>query len=99
MATLGLSKVFILDKYFTELQKFWETEKKLQGTPLAIALDRPFRVERAESRFHGRFKCSRHQAAISIIVVLFPSPLAVTNFEWQERLKRSKSPIKLHKRE
>ncbi|KAF7268138.1 hypothetical protein GWI33_018701 [Rhynchophorus ferrugineus] len=32
MATLGLSKVFILDKYFTELQKFWETEKKLQGT-------------------------------------------------------------------
>ncbi|KAK1119062.1 hypothetical protein K0M31_013569 [Melipona bicolor] len=32
MATLGLSKVFILDKYFTELQKFWETEKKLQGS-------------------------------------------------------------------
>ncbi|KAJ8876497.1 hypothetical protein PR048_020942 [Dryococelus australis] len=31
MATLGLSKVFILDKYFTELQKFWETEKKLQA--------------------------------------------------------------------
>ncbi|CAH0584003.1 unnamed protein product [Chrysodeixis includens] len=30
MATLGLSKVFILDKYFTELQRFWETEKKLQ---------------------------------------------------------------------
>ncbi|XP_017854595.1 unconventional myosin-IXa isoform X3 [Drosophila busckii] len=26
----SLSKVFILDKYFTELQKFWETEKKLQ---------------------------------------------------------------------
>ncbi|KAH9630198.1 hypothetical protein HF086_010704 [Spodoptera exigua] len=35
MATLGLSKVFILDKYFTELQRFWETEKKLQG-------ERPF---------------------------------------------------------
>ena len=31
MATIGFSKVFILDKYFTELQKFWETEKKLQG--------------------------------------------------------------------
>lgn len=31
MATLGLSKVFILDKYFTELQKYWETEKKLLG--------------------------------------------------------------------
>ncbi|EEC11822.1 hypothetical protein IscW_ISCW009515, partial [Ixodes scapularis] len=31
MATLGLSKVFILDKYFAELQKFWETERKLQG--------------------------------------------------------------------
>jgi len=28
---LGISKVFILDKYFTELQKFWDTEKKLQG--------------------------------------------------------------------
>lgn len=31
-ANIGLSKVFILDKYFKELQKFWETEKKLQGT-------------------------------------------------------------------
>lgn len=30
-ANIGLSKVFILDKYFKELQKFWETEKKLQG--------------------------------------------------------------------
>ncbi|XP_064477928.1 myosin-I heavy chain-like [Ornithodoros turicata] len=30
MATIGLSKVFILDKYFAELQKFWETERKLQ---------------------------------------------------------------------
>ncbi|CRK99962.1 CLUMA_CG013257, isoform B [Clunio marinus] len=29
-ANIGLSKVFILDKYFKELQKFWETEKKLQ---------------------------------------------------------------------
>ena len=26
--TLGLSKVFILEKYFSELQKFWETEKR-----------------------------------------------------------------------
>ena len=40
MATLGLSKVFILDKYFTELQKFWETEKKLQGT-LSLSLSAP----------------------------------------------------------
>ena len=38
MATLGLSKVFILDKYFTELQKFWETEKKLQGESLITCL-------------------------------------------------------------
>ncbi|VVC29843.1 Hypothetical protein CINCED_3A016888 [Cinara cedri] len=30
MASVGHSKVFILDKYFTELQKFWETEIKLQ---------------------------------------------------------------------
>eukprot|EP00095_Tigriopus_kingsejongensis_P002709 maker-scaffold809_size94238-snap-gene-0.26 protein:Tk02709 transcript:maker-scaffold809_size94238-snap-gene-0.26-mRNA-1 annotation:"myosin-i heavy chain" len=29
-ATLGLNKVFILDKYFSELQKYWETEKRLQ---------------------------------------------------------------------
>ena len=28
MATLGLSKVFILDKYFTKLEKVWETKKK-----------------------------------------------------------------------
>ncbi|RWS15743.1 unconventional myosin-IXb-like protein [Dinothrombium tinctorium] len=28
--TVALSKVFILDKYFTELQKFWETEKKFK---------------------------------------------------------------------
>lgn len=32
MATApGLSKVFIIDKYFTELQKYWETEKKMKG--------------------------------------------------------------------
>ncbi|XP_050538527.1 unconventional myosin-IXb isoform X2 [Daktulosphaira vitifoliae] len=30
MTSVGHSKVFILDKYFTELQKFWETEIKLQ---------------------------------------------------------------------
>ena len=28
---VGLSKVFILEKYFSELQKFWETEKRLKG--------------------------------------------------------------------
>lgn len=28
---LGMSKVYILDKYFNELQKFWDTEKRLQG--------------------------------------------------------------------
>ena len=27
----GMSKVFMLDKYFTELQKFLATEKCLQG--------------------------------------------------------------------
>ncbi|XP_045609513.1 unconventional myosin-Vb-like [Procambarus clarkii] len=46
MATLGLSKVFILDKYFTELQKFWETEKKLQdacGTSEAAQLEQRLR--------------------------------------------------------
>ena len=29
--TMGTNKVFILDKYFSELQKFWDTEKRLQG--------------------------------------------------------------------
>ena len=28
---IGMSKVYILDKYFHELQKFWDTEKRLQG--------------------------------------------------------------------
>ena len=28
---IGMSKVFILDKYFNELQKFWDTEKRLKG--------------------------------------------------------------------
>ena len=28
---MGTNKVFILDKYFNELQKFWDTEKRLQG--------------------------------------------------------------------
>lgn len=31
MATLGVPKEFILDKYFAELQKYWETERRLQG--------------------------------------------------------------------
>lgn len=30
-AAVGLSKGFILEKYFSELQKFWETEKRLKG--------------------------------------------------------------------
>lgn len=51
MATLGLSKVFILDKYFTELQKFWETEKKLQGERPrpARAAPRPARCDHCYS--------------------------------------------------
>lgn len=47
MATLGLSKVFILDKYFTELQKFWETEKKLQGERATPPDPAPHRTARA----------------------------------------------------
>lgn len=38
-ANIGLSKVFILDKYFKELQKFWETEKKLQGKKICENLE------------------------------------------------------------
>ena len=30
-SVVGMSKVFMLDKYFSELQKFWDTEKRLQG--------------------------------------------------------------------
>lgn len=30
-AQIGMSKVFILDKYFNELQKFWDTENRLKG--------------------------------------------------------------------
>lgn len=30
------NKVFILDKYFKELQKFWETGKMLQGNQIFI---------------------------------------------------------------
>ncbi len=36
--TIGLAKVFILDKYFSELQKFWETEKRLQGKEMRPAV-------------------------------------------------------------
>lgn len=46
MATLGLSKVFILDKYFTELQKFWETEKKLQGEGQDFKFEKQLNVTR-----------------------------------------------------
>ena len=30
-SAVGMSKVFMLDKYFSELQKFWDTEKRMQG--------------------------------------------------------------------
>lgn len=31
MTALGLNKVFILDKYFTELNKYWQNECLHQG--------------------------------------------------------------------
>ena len=34
--SVGMSKVFMLDKYFSELQKFWETEKRLQGGSYSV---------------------------------------------------------------
>lgn len=40
-SVVGMSKVFMLDKYFSELQKFWDTEKRLQdatSTGDAVAL-------------------------------------------------------------
>lgn len=55
MATLGLSKVFILDKYFTELQKFWETEKKLQGITESFDISSLcFRGYNSLTRYHGK---------------------------------------------
>ena len=36
--TMGTNKVYILDKYFNELQKFWDTEKRLQGEDEAVLL-------------------------------------------------------------
>ena len=39
MAGMGTSKVYILDKYFNELQKFWDTEKRLQGNFSLIHLE------------------------------------------------------------
>ena len=35
---MGTSKVYILDKYFNELQKFWDTEKRLQGNSQSYLL-------------------------------------------------------------
>ena len=46
--TMGTNKVFILDKYFSELQKFWDTEKRLQGNDLLFIP--PLRLN------YGRFR-------------------------------------------
>ena len=46
----GMSKVFILDKYFNELQKFWDTEKRLKGKPIFF-LTLSFRAKRESSGF------------------------------------------------
>lgn len=68
MATLGLSKVFILDKYFTELQKFWETEKKLQGE-VQPPRRRP-RPDCDDYYFLCRVRCSKapHRARVCLCV-------------------------------
>ena len=48
----GMSKVFILDKYFNELQKFWDTEKRLKGKQSQIFFKFNFSLsfERSENR-------------------------------------------------
>ena len=46
----GMSKVYILDKYFHELQKFWETEKRLQGKYLSLGLFFKAKYKRITSR-------------------------------------------------
>ena len=43
MAGMGTSKVYILDKYFNELQKFWDTEKRLQGNSQSF-LERQYNI-------------------------------------------------------
>lgn len=66
MATLGLSKVFILDKYFTELQKFWETEKKLQGEGAAAADVPPCVVRERRSKACIAFVCMGQRARVRL---------------------------------
>ena len=48
----GMSKVFILDKYFNELQKFWDTEKRLKGKQSQnfFKFNFSLRFERSENR-------------------------------------------------
>ncbi|KAL1381219.1 hypothetical protein pipiens_013620 [Culex pipiens pipiens] len=65
MATLGLSKVFILDKYFTELQKFWETEKKLQVAAATPGPDRLRREDKTRIMAQNRYDT---QVVIAVVV-------------------------------
>ncbi|KAJ8716375.1 hypothetical protein PYW08_013660 [Mythimna loreyi] len=85
MATLGLSKVFILDKYFTELQRFWETEKKLQACSEMHSRGSEARRDRPQLRllryiFIMRAHCEAQRGVQCagcdhrLVVVSLPSP-------------------------
>ena len=51
----GMSKVFILDKYFNELQKFWDTEKRLKGKQSQIFLSLTLVWDSSEARIEWLF--------------------------------------------
>ena len=44
MAAAAGSKVFILDKYFYELQRFWDTEKKSESESVARSAECNFPI-------------------------------------------------------
>ena len=45
---MGTSKVYILDKYFNELQKFWDTEKRLQGNSHTMLKQQSVKKEKSD---------------------------------------------------
>lgn len=67
MATVGLHKRYILDKYFTELQKFWETERKLHGEP-SVAL--PLHTSATKCLLGIIIDSAEHASAVTEISML-----------------------------
>ena len=60
----GMSKVYILDKYFHELQKFWETEKRLQGKYLSLGTSSKHMRITSRKRRNQRYRTNLSSCAI-----------------------------------